>query len=264
MNNDITILVQGPLRNNLLKSCLPSYIKFSSVVFVCYETENLQDFVGIPNLTLLKVKEPPTNQTFNYNNTFLQTFGILQGLKSIKTEYTIRVRSDESFPVLDTFISNLKKYPDKIHVTNLYSFKDSEHKYCLGNHIFAGRTKTLLKATEWAYRVCKYEVPEEVEQDGQILNYIDKHSNKIPMWSEILQTISFLRGLDIEIDSNNSRQQIIDNFYLTPLTDFPNFKWTHKYNNYQPITKDTKMEYDPCWRDSGSIPNRFLSKIEDV
>lgn len=261
MNSDFTILIQGPIRNSVLDECIPEYKKIGNVVFVSYINDKEIKHTGIQ---VIKVPLPDTTNTFNYNNTFLQTYGILEGLKQINTKFTIRVRSDESFPVLDTFISNIYKYPEKIHVTNLYSFKDNEHKYCLGNHLFAGKTETLLDATRWAYDVCTFKNKQNIHLENNVLLYTDKEGNKIPMWSEILQTISFLKSFGVEINASKSREQIIENFYLTPLTDLPNFKWSHKFNNYEPITKDTKMEYDPSWTDSFTVPNRFLTKIEDI
>jgi hypothetical protein len=263
MNSDVTILIQGPIRNNLLIESIPFYQKYGEVLFVHYDYENIYHIENT-GIKFLKINLPTINsEIFNFNNTFLQTNGILMGLKNIKTKYTIRVRSDESFPNLDNFLTNIMTHENKIHVTNLYSFKDNEHKFCLGNHIFASKTEIMLKAFEWAYDVC-INKNDNIRKTNNILYYKDINNIEIPMWSEILQTISFLIAKKVNIDSKNSKNQIIENFYMTPLRDLPNFKWTHKYNNYQPITSSTIMEYDPNWEDSKSKINRFMIKIEDI
>lgn len=271
-NNTFTILIQGPLRNSLYKEYLEEYKKYGEIILVIYDDDNLNIEKQNEHIKVIKIKYPDLSNIFNFNNTFLQTYGILQGLKVVNTEFVIRVRSDESYPNMDKFIYNIKNNPEKIHVSNLYSFKDNICKYALGNHIFAGRTHLMLKAFEWALKSCTIDrdlnIYEDINLNGghgnKVLNFIDKNGNIIYMWSEILQTISFLKAKNVEIDLNNSRQQIIENFYMTPLRDFPGFKWSHKFNNYEPITKDTKMEYDASWEDSFTNPNIFMTKIEDI
>ena len=260
----ITILIQGPIRNNLYEEYLASYQSYGKVVFVCYDVENTKEIEKLfPRVTFIKIPYPSVEKTYNFNNTFLQTNGVLQGLLNIDTEFTIRVRSDESFPNLDTFIKNIKTHPDRVHVTNLYSFKDDELKFCLGNHIFAGKTKVLKDAFHWAYLACTGQIEDIYFEEGNM--YInDVNGSKIQAWSEILQTISFLKAMNVEIDQANSKKIMKSNFYMTPLNDFPNFKWTHKYNGYQPITANTVMEYDPTWTNSGGEKNRFMLKIEDI
>lgn len=260
----ITILIQGPIRNNLYEEYLSAYQKYGKVVFVSYTQDNTSSIENLfPGVKFIKIDYPNTNNVYNFNNTFLQTFGVLKGLEDIDTEFTIRVRSDESFPNLDNFINNILKYPNKIHVTNLYSFRDEELKFCVGNHIFAAKTDVLRKAFNWALMACTGNL-EEVTFAGDKLYVTDCQGNKIQAWSEILQTISFLKALNIDIDQTRSRNIMKSNFYMTPLKDFPNFKWTHKYNGYAPITENTQMEYDPTWSNSGGEKNRFMLKIEDI
>lgn len=229
-----------------------------------YKNENTEHIESMfPKVKFIKIDYPDLTNTFNFNNTFLQTSGILEGLKNINTEFVIRVRSDESFPDMDVFINNINTHPNKIHVTNLYSFKDEELKFCLGNHIFAGKTKILKEAFEWAYLACKG-TTSDVVQDESTLYVRDKNGNMIKSWSEILQTISFLKALGVEIDQDNSKSIMKSNFFMTPLKDFPNFKWAHKYNGYLPIDINTNMEYSPDWSNSGGQKNRFMSYIEDI
>jgi hypothetical protein len=257
----ITILIQGPLRNNLAIQTIPFYKKYGDVVFSCYEDENTTELEKL-GIKLVKIPLPSVSNVFNFNNTFLQTTGILCGLREITTEFTIRVRSDESFPNLDKLVENLIRHPNKIHVTNLYSLKDFEHKFHLGNHIFSSKTDIMIKAFEWAYEICKYKHG-VIEYPNKLI-LVDDDGMQIPMWSEILQTVSFLKALGVNIKYSDSRQQIIDNFFMTPLRDLPNFKWTHKYSNYQPISSETKMEYDPTWTISGDPINRFMTSITEI
>ena len=260
----ITILIQGPLRNNLCLNTLQSYLKYGKVLLVVYKNDDTTEIeVKFPSVTVVKIDYPDVTNKYNFNNTFVQTNGILEGLKLIDTEFTIRVRSDESFPDLTKFIENIKNNPNKIHVSNLYSFKDEVVKFHMGNHIFAGKTDILLKAFEWAYNVCTNSI-ENVTIQNDDMYFLDKMGIEIKMWSEILQTISYLIGLGVDISSKNSKNIMLEHFFMTPLADFPNFKWTHKYTNYGEITESTQMEYDPTWTNSGHSPNRFMLKIEDI
>lgn len=256
-----TILIQGPLRNQLSLEAIPFYKKYGKVIFVHYDYDDMREYEKL-GVELLKIYEPITDNIFNFNNTFLQTNGVLNGLYKVTTEFTIKVRSDESFPNLDKFIENILQNPDKIHVTNLYSFKDEEHKFCLGNHIFAGKTSLMLNAFQWANDACMGKINNVQISDRLV--YIDTDGNSIMMWSEILQTVSFLKALNVDVLASKSKEQIKNNFFMTPLNDFPNFKWTHKYNNYKPITQNTQMEYDPTWTISGGPSNRFMTNINEI
>lgn len=260
----LTILIQGPLRNNLYKEYLEQYKKYGEIILVVYKNDNTEDIEKLyPWTNIIKIEYPDLSNCFNFNNTFLQTNGILEGLKHVNTEYVIRVRSDESYPNMDKFIDNIKKYSEKIHVCNLYSLKDNEWKFHLGNHIFASKTKIMKKAFLWAYDACNFKLNDLFTMNGDL--YIkDINGKLIKCWSEILQTISFIKALDIDLDSEKSKEIIINNFYMTPLRNFPDFKWSHKINNYEPITKNTKMEYDPSWESSFTEPNRFMLNIEDI
>lgn len=264
-NNLFTILIQGPIRNNLYQEYLTCYKKYGDVVFVAYKNDNTDQIEKeYPWVKFIKIDIPDTSNCFNFNNTFLQTNGILVGLNNINTEFTIRVRSDESFPNMDKFIENIKNHSDKIHVSNLYSFRDHVFKFCLGNHIFASKTEIAKKAFSWAYNACIFNNKDIDFIDGDL--YVkDTNGKLIKSWSEILQTISFIKALNVNLDSENSKNIIKQNFYMTPLRDFPNFKWAHKFNNYQPITSEnTDVGYDPNWEYNGSEPNNFMTRIEDI
>lgn len=260
----LTILIQGPLRNNLCLTTLDSYLKYGKVLLVVYKNDDTSEIESkFPLVRIIKLEYPDVSNKYNFNNTFVQTNGILEGLKLVDTEFTIRVRSDESFPDLTKFIENIKTYPNKIHVSNLYSFKDDEHKFCMGNHIFAGKTNILLSSFEWAYSACENNA-DNTQIDSGELYFFDNAGVKIKMWSEILQTISYLVALGVEISAEHSKDIMIEHFFMTPLIDFPNFKWTHKYTNYGEITQFTQMEYDSSWANSGGESNRFMLKIENI
>lgn len=257
---DLTIFLQGPLHQTGIDNC-HEYLKYGDVKVVCYENDNNKHLLKKLPSEITVVEIPPplnTDNFFNFNNTYIQTYGIYQSLLNVDTEFCIRTRCDESFPNMDIFVNNMNNHKEKIHVTNLYSFKDDEHKFCMGNHIFGGRTSYLLKGFAWGMKACKFDVMGKYNcgaTDRSQMFYKDKHGDTFPMWSEIFNTVCMLQGKDVEIEVGKSKEIVKENFMLTPLKDFPEFMWTHKHSKHEPIT-------DNDW--GSQINSRFLDSIEDV
>lgn len=258
--DDLTTFLQGPLHPTGINYC-HHYLKYGKVLIVYYDNDPKKHLLdNVPeDVTLVEIPSVKNvRDYFNFNNTYFQTYGIYQSLKQIDTEFCIRTRTDEFFPDMDIFVDNIKLYSEKFHVTNLYSFKDDEHKFCMGNHLFGGKTTYLLKGFRWGMESCKFNQMEQYNCgliNEQQMFLMDKNGFKIKMWSEIFNTICMLFGKDTEIVAEHSKAIMIEHFFLTPLKDFPGFMWTHKYTNHQPITDDH-------WNSAYNI--RFLDKIEDV
>jgi hypothetical protein len=270
--NKFTILIQG-IPNNTSKQTIVNYLKYGDVVISCYTNDYTDDIVDLPNLKIVKSDLPNLNGYYNNVNTFLQTYTTYMGLKECKSDFTIKVRSDESYPNLDNFIKNIIENPDKVHVTNLYTFKSDKCKSCrfhIGNHIFASRTHLMLRSMEWGINAC--DISKMDKYGVEMTDYIipggmnpilisDANSTKIEAWAEVFTTICFIKGLCVDLDYNNYKEILVNNFYLTPLHDFPGYKWTNSMNNKKPISVEdgTNFPFECPWQN-----NNYINKIEEI
>ena len=69
-----------------------------------------------------------------------------KGLQKIKSEYTLKIRSDEYFSNLNPIIECISKNPNKLVCGNIFYKPWRINPFHMGDHIFACKTKTLLES----------------------------------------------------------------------------------------------------------------------
>lgn len=80
----------------------------------------------------------------NVQNIYYQVHTSNEGLQKVKTEWAIKVRSDEIYIGFDDFIKNMFDNPDKIVCTNLFLRRAEVFAYHFSDHVIGGKTKELL------------------------------------------------------------------------------------------------------------------------
>ena len=259
--NKFCILIQGPIHDTCLLA-LDDYLNYGDVVISCYDNNNTSHIENkYPNIKIIKSPVPEEHSVFNFNNSYYLSYTGKTGINIINNEFTIKTRTDQAFNDLDPLISKLEKDPDKLHFVNLYSFRDSQEQYCLGNHIFASKTSYMNNAYNWAESVCQYK-NWDLYGIKMVLSHNvmptmgipDKHKYLIPTWSEILTTLSMLVGKGVELDFNNRKEILLEHCTLTHLKEFKKFLWTNKYLEKQPVSNIN-------W--AGDI-NDKMETIEDI
>src|SRR3990167_3785633 len=91
MRNDIGIVIQGKYNDTFLKS-LDHYKTFGQVVLSCYIDDKVPDDLGIE-----VVRCPDIISGYNDMNIYRQCNTAFNGLEKLKTEFAIKVRTDEAW-----------------------------------------------------------------------------------------------------------------------------------------------------------------------
>lgn len=155
MSDKVTLLIQGKLHKNTIKMC--DFHKELNIVISTWGSEKeVIDFIGKsmrPNIKIV-AKELPRTTTDHRNESnrlyhFASTFN---GLETIETEFTIKVRTDEYYSHLVPLIAMVHKEPEKIITNNVFFRKTNFYMYHPSDHLLAGKTKNLLEV----FRECKH------------------------------------------------------------------------------------------------------------
>lgn len=159
---DVTILVQGPLHENLLKS-IPNYIKYANVVISTWnpkndtETNLLQVLkFGANQVSENKLKiihyEDVDYNWFNRNNLYKQTTTTLNGLKEIKSDYVIKLRSDCYFENLEPIL--LALHPYKLVHSNIHN--SDAYPFHISDYIIGSKKQALIRTFSLVETLCRY------------------------------------------------------------------------------------------------------------
>jgi hypothetical protein len=110
-----------------------------------YFLENIENkYSGSSNLTILKAALPDTNNLHNVQNIYLQSFSVGGAEKVIKTEYLIKLRSDEFYNNIENLLTLLPS--NKISTCNVFLRNTSYEYFHLSDHIIIGSTKVLMSS----------------------------------------------------------------------------------------------------------------------
>lgn len=245
LENTLSIVIQGPLNDRSLKT-IPSYLKYGEVIVSCWGNDNLSKLdsykkdikIVINNCEYIKSKSVRTNQK---NPIILQNYTTLNGLKKASGHFTIKTRSDESYPVLDPLIDMLRKNRDtkdaktgvynwhKIITSNIYFRHDKECKFHPSDHLIAGQTKRMKEIFKESYRRC---TTNEVSLNPEVLigkSVIESYFDPI------------LKKWD-KAESHRSVELMQKHFEIIRVSNLPKSIWTSSYRKYDPL----KGEEDWC------------------
>lgn len=90
----------------------------------------------------------------NRQNRYLHFFSVCLGLDLIKTEYTIKIRSDEFYSDLNPFIRSMDRFGNKIITNDVYFRKPSAYLKHPSDHLMGGKTKLLKDVFTLAKHYC--------------------------------------------------------------------------------------------------------------
>lgn len=154
---DLSIIIQGPLNPILLKS-IPNYLRFGNVILsTCYE-RNDDEYQLIDDLLRCKYSNFTIVQQhveeydlFNAHNVYRQAITTLEGLYFTKTQYAIKVRTDEFFENLLPVIDKLKSD----HVVCSDFFYYGGFPYQISDHIIGMLTKDMKDTFSLVKTLCR-------------------------------------------------------------------------------------------------------------
>lgn len=200
-HNDTTLLIQGPLTNYTLYSMYRYKGVFDIVISTPLPTISNQT---VYDEIMKVVNEKNSNVTIftygdilrstynNDQNRYYQFFSVYYGLSACKTEYTIKIRSDEFYSNIPVLIDTMKKNRYKI-ITNDVFFRNSKFLFHPSDHLVAGRTKLMNEVFSSAKNFCE---DRSVIESNPYAIYVKEKSGTDRFTSEQLigiATITFLQ-----------------------------------------------------------------------
>lgn len=147
---DLSILIQGPAsqKSDGFK-ILNKYKEHGNILVSCYEEDETQFLSEFDFIEVIKSETPRIKEKVgvDHGSTFYYAlYTTFKGLQKIKSEYTLKIRSDEYFSNLSPIIECISKNPNKLVCGNIFYKPWNIFKGHMGDHIFACKTKTLLES----------------------------------------------------------------------------------------------------------------------
>jgi hypothetical protein len=236
--NKVSIIIQGPLNERSIKT-IPNYLRYGEVIVSCWDKDNLKQldpFKDKIKIIVNKYKNVPKTHTKSGSQApwIYQHFTTLNALKIASGNFSIKVRSDESFPILDQLIYMLKFNRDnkcpinniymdyKIITSNIYFRFDRENKFHPSDHIISGNTKRMIEIFEKAIYLCQNKnvasFPEQLFAKAVIETYFDKTKKRKD-----------------SCDPTNSTELMKKHFDIIRIKNLPNHVWTSSYRKYDKL-----------------------------
>ena len=279
MEKNITFIIQGPLHLNSIQN-LFIYMTYGNVIFSCWDTCDIDSFEKIikqhryPKHVSIKfiVNQFPKciPQEFLNNipdqshigGMYYQTISVYNALKTVKTEWVIKVRSDEYFENWDSFINLMFNNTTKLITTNIFAFKHENFPLHISDHFFGCQTSLLLETYKQLYN---YVVINNLNSDETFYEFkwklfenIAPNSNEeVPFefyqemnTSEQLISIHFLYSNykdkifhetinAISSNQDNARKLMSTFFEICPVQHTQPFMWSYKDNDKRKyVTQD--------------------------
>lgn len=215
--DNTTFLIQGGYDFRQIKNQHAIYCIFGNVTLSTWKNYNIDN---IKRYIL-------QNNCCNAQNIYLQMYTTYNGVKDIKTEYTIKTRTDEFYSDWGYFIKQMIDNPNKIICNNIFFRKDSR-KLHISDHILAGKTSLLTSVTEKC-----------------LSNLIGKermpNKNNMLLWiaPETWITTSHLEllyGYDsVYNNKGNTKQMMFDNYHVVDIEKMGHYYVIFKHNRRKHI-----------------------------
>ena len=237
--NTVSIIIQGPLNDRSINT-IPMYLTYGQVIVSCWDNDDvskLDPYLNQIDLVINDYKHASSRarKTNHRNPIIFQNYTTHNALKLATGHYSIKTRSDESWPVLDPLLNMLRNNRDtknpqtgiyndfKIITSNIYFRYDTQCKFHPSDHLIAGRTYRMKDIFYKTYIDCMYRSitrvgPEELIGKSVVSTYrdpINKHRD-IPL-------------------SNQSAELMKKHFDIIRISALPQHIWTSSYRKYDAL-----------------------------
>ena len=237
--NTISIIIQGPLNDRSIKT-IPAYLTYGQVIVSCWDNDDLsrldaysdQIDIIVNNYADALLRAKRTNQR---NPILLQNFTTCNALKKSTGYFSIKTRSDESWPDLNPLLNMLRTNRDtkdpstgiyndyKIITSNIYFRYDSQCKFHPSDHLIAGTTSRMKDVFYKTYIDCMYRNiarvgPEELIGKSVISTYRDPIN----------------KCFDVPF-ANRSVELMKKHFDIIRISSLPRHIWTSSYRKYDAL-----------------------------
>lgn len=258
---DISVVVQGPISDELTPECLKSvrkYLPGATIILSTWEGSNVG---GLDYDKLLLNKDPGcfTYNTVNYNVN-RQIVSTANGLRRVKTRYALKIRSDielvgtnflEYFGKFKNRCEDLKITKERVIINSLYcaNVHKTGFPYHVSDWVFFGLTEDILNI---------WDIPLQSEESGYFFETHKKpETDRVPgLLSQYVpeQHIfsSFLRKNNVRLKFDYYTDVSKENIYNTECSFANNLvildykDYGIKFLKYSPYAHDYSNQYTYC------------------
>jgi len=191
-NNDVTLVLQGPLHTRSGALCrgiynIPTYKKFvGSSIISTWKNDGdkpTKQFLKANNTTYIVDEEDKYSNMYNWMNINFQIVSSLNGIKEVTTKYVIKARCDESYGDLSIFIETMRANPEKL-ITQKPNYRDGlgQNYSWISDHLMGGLTVKVRDMFERAYSRCyTHDVPHEYAPEFLLKECFDGENEWVRM-----------------------------------------------------------------------------------
>jgi hypothetical protein len=260
--NDFTFVFQGPLHKNFIHGLLNNYKEYTDNIIVSHWNNDDPELLQYLTSDLISCKlvsnEFHTNyNAYNQQNVYYQTLTTLFGIREVRTQFVLKLRTDQWFGNLKPILDKIRENPDKFVCANLHFRPDHYYQYHPSDKLYGGDRKLMEETIRIMYQRITNNVPammagafmytddrnivseERMLEDMAVYNHnqagrplITKDrekpllgtikvfpSNYIGLVPEVIVGTSFLLAKGIYPDPNDSVRLVKENFEIVRVED---------------------------------------------
>lgn len=210
---------------------------FPKIILSTWEEDiddNLRTYCVANDITLVSNKLDSINTQYNFGKQLVTT---LNGLKEVKTKYTLKHRTDERYSNLDILIDLFLKDTNKFVSGGTIFAAKSHYPYHAGDHLYIAKTSTLRAMFEIMLHNLKY-------------NKFETNNTGSEIAAEITITKTFLRVNGEEPSSEQHNDLMLK--YFDVVNDDLMAPYLIRFNTIGKIYRNPE-DRAPFWRDYKSI-----------
>lgn len=168
---EYTILLQGVINPKTFNLWIKNYSDYKVVVSI-WEDEDLSDYQIPTNWKVVKNKYPLVRFRKEANLDY-QIITTLAGLSEVKSEWVIKMRTDEYYSNLDKVFKKMKANPEKIVSSSMFFRKYGLYKFHCSDKLLGGTVENLTIMYESTLHNLEMKLWEETVPESQLgLGYI--------------------------------------------------------------------------------------------
>ncbi len=242
LESTVSIIIQGPLHSRSIET-IDNYLKYGEVIVSCWDSDDismLNPYRDKIKLVINKYIDLGKHYQLRGSQApwIYQNYTTLNGVKEASGYFSIKVRSDESYPVIDTIINKLNKIHHqeknpktgkydyhKLLTSNIYFRKDHENKFHPSDHIVAGLTWRMRNVYQKAVRITK-------NGTGQ---------KRFP---EQVLAMAAIESDDNTMDESKSKELMKKYFDIIRISELPGHVWTSSYRKYDALYSEEDWCHD--------------------
>ena len=242
----VSIIIQGKLNKRSIDT-ISEYLKYGEVIISCWDNDDLSmldKYKDKIKIVINKYSNAKTKQrkTGSQAPWIFQNLTTLNGLRAASGYFCIKLRSDESYPVLDPLINKLKNNRDtkdpntnlykhhKIITSNIYFRYDRENKFHPSDHIIAGTRDRMMESFKLSNFYCqkpRTKFPEQLIAHAIINSYLDPISKQKD-----------------RVKDEKSKELMKKHFDIIRIKDLPDHIWTSSYRKYDALYSEEDWCHD--------------------